>query len=95
MAENGSERGAPSSDMVVVCTTNGEIEAQTIRSALEAAGIPAELRMEAAGTLFAVTVNGLGAVRVVVPSDRLEEARAILENPASPLEGDPCADEER
>jgi hypothetical protein len=70
----------------VVFTANGEIEAQTIKSALIAAGIPAELKMEAAQQLFAVTVNGLGAVKVMVPADRLEEARTIVNNPAAPIE---------
>lgn len=71
--------------MEVVFTANGEMEALTVRSALEAAGIPAEIRIEAATKLLPVTVDGLGAVRVAVPADRAEEARAILENPASPV----------
>ncbi|MFH1689229.1 MAG: DUF2007 domain-containing protein [Candidatus Eisenbacteria bacterium] len=70
----------------VVYTANGEMEAQAIRSALEAAGIPAELKMEAAQQLFAVTVDGLGAVKVMVPADRLKEARSIIQNPATPVE---------
>jgi hypothetical protein len=70
----------------VVYTASGEMEAQALRSALEAAGIPAELKMEAAQRLFAVTVDGLGAVKVMVPADRLEEARSIIQNPAAPLE---------
>jgi hypothetical protein len=69
--------------MEVVFTANGEMEALTVRSALEAAGIPAELRIEAAAKLLPVTVDGLGAVRVAVPADRADEARAILETPAS------------
>jgi len=80
------------SPLEVVYTANGEMEAQAIRSALEAAGIPAELKMEAAQKLFAVTVDGLGAVRIMVPSDRIEEARSIIENPASVVE-DPDAGE--
>lgn len=74
------------SEFEVVYTANGEMEAQAIRSALEAAGIPAQIRMEAAQKLFAVTVDGLGAVRVAVPADRVEEARLVIENPAAPLE---------
>ena len=76
----------------VVFTANGEMEAHAIRSALEAAGIPAELKMEAAQRLFAVTVDGLGAVRVMVPADRLEEARSVIENPAAPLEDPEASD---
>ena len=73
-------------DLEVVFTANGEVEAQAIRAALVAAGIPAELRMEAAQQLFAVTVDGLGAVKVMAPSDRAEEARAVIANPADPIE---------
>ncbi len=82
------ESAAPKRDaaLEVAYTASGEIEAQAVRSALEAAGIPAELKMEAAQRLFAVTVDGLGAVRVMVPADRLEEARSIVENPAIPIE---------
>lgn len=72
-----------STPLEVAYTANGEMEAQAIRSALEAAGIPAELKIEAAQKLFAVTVDGLGAVKVLVPADRLEEARSIIENPAT------------
>jgi hypothetical protein len=90
--ENKSSERSESSNMVMACTANGEIEAHTMKSALEAAGIPVELRMEAAQALFAVTVDGLGAVKVLVPEECLEEAKEILENPASPLESEPDED---
>ncbi len=82
------ESATPKHDaaLEVAYTASGEMEAQAVRSALEAAGIPAELKMEAAQKLFAVTVDGLGAVRVMVPADRLEEARSIVKNPAIPIE---------
>ena len=70
----------------VAYTASGEMEAQAIRSALEAAGIPAELKIEAAQKLFAVTVNGLGAIRIMVPTNCVDEARAIIENPAATVE---------
>jgi len=70
----------------VACTASGEMEAQGIKSMLEAAGIPVYLRIEAATKLYAVTVDGLGAVRILVPADRLEEARMLIETPAEPQE---------
>lgn len=73
-------------DMEIVYTANGEMEAHTLKSVLEAAGIPVELKVEAATKLFAVTVDGLGAVKILVPEDRLEEAKALLETPAQPIE---------
>jgi hypothetical protein len=68
--------------LAVAYTANGEAEANGIKSVLEAAGIPAELGISAVTRLFPVTVDGLGAVKVMVPADRLEEARAILDTPA-------------
>ncbi len=79
---------APESDLKVVCTASGEMEAEGIRSALEAAGIPVMLKYEAAARYYPVTVDGLGAVEVVVPADRLEEARTILDTPAETIEED-------
>jgi hypothetical protein len=73
--------------MAIVYTANGEMEAQGIRAALEAAGIPVHLNLEAAAKLYAVTVDGLGAVKVMVPIERLDEAREIIETPAE-LVGD-------
>ena len=72
-------------EMKVVHTANGEMEAQALKSVLEAAGIPAELDIESATKLFVVTVDGLGAVKIKVPADRLEEARAVLATPAEPI----------
>ncbi|MBM3308172.1 MAG: DUF2007 domain-containing protein [Candidatus Eisenbacteria bacterium] len=83
MSEQVRDRGA---DLRVVYTAGGEMEAQAIRSMLEAAGIPVELRMEPATRLYAVTVDGLGAVGIAVPADRLDEARTLIETPAAPLD---------
>ncbi len=68
-----------------VVTANGESEASAIKSALEAAGIPVELGLEAITRLLPVTVDGLGAVRIMVPADRLEEARIIVNTPAEAI----------
>ena len=90
--EHESTASDQSAPLEVAYTANGEMEAQAVRSALEAAGIPAELKMEAAQRLFAVTVDGLGAVKVMVPADRLEEARSVVENPATPLDSQDASD---
>ena len=80
--------GGGGSGLTVVYTASGEMEAQGIRSMLEAAGIPVELRIEAATRLYAVTVDGLGAVRIAVPADRADEARMLIETPAEPVDED-------
>ena len=72
----------------VVFTANGEAEAHGVRTALEAAGIPTEIQVTAVTKLFPVTVDGLGAVRLLVPSDRVDEARTIIETPAEPATSD-------
>lgn len=76
----------PAGGLRVVYTASGEMEAQGIKSMLEAAGIPVELRLDAATRLYAVTVDGLGAVRIAVPADRFDEARTLIETPAVPLD---------
>ena len=78
-------QAGPRVPMTVVHTANGEMEAHALKSVLEAAGIPVELDIESAAKLFVVTVNGLGAVRIRVPADRAEEARALLATPARPI----------
>lgn len=78
-------RGSAGTEMTVVHTANGEMEALALKSVLEAAGIPAELDIESAAKLFVVTVDGLGAVKIKVPADRAEEAKAVLATPAEPI----------
>ena len=84
MTDREAREGADT-EMTVVYTANGEMEALALRSVLEAAGIPAELDIEAAAKLFVVTVDGLGAVKIKVPADRVEEAKAVLATPAEPI----------
>ena len=57
----------------------GRLEAEAIRSLLEAEGIRVELIQEAVGHLiYPVTVDGLGRVQIFVPKRQIEEARAWL-----------------
>ena len=52
--------------------------AKIITGRLESEEIPTRLRYEAAGPIYAITVDGLGEVRILVPSLEQERARAIL-----------------
>jgi len=70
----------------VARTVSGELEAEAIRTALESAGIPVRIKMESVAKLIAVTVDGLGKVEVLVPPDRLDEARRILDSVIDPDE---------
>ena len=56
----------------------GSMEAEIIKSKLESYDIPVLLQYEAAGRIFGITMDGLGKVKILVPEDLLEEARALL-----------------
>ena len=53
-------------------------EANLIAGRLASEGIQTQLRYEAAGTIYAITVDGLGEVRILVPVPEWERAREIL-----------------
>ncbi|MBC8450643.1 DUF2007 domain-containing protein [bacterium] len=87
MIENvGGARPDHDEDLAVAYVASGEMEALTVKSVLEAAGIESTLKMEAMTKLLAMTIDGLGAVEVLVPAKRLEEARTILDTPAEVVE---------
>ncbi len=59
---------------------NGRMEADLIKSYLEAEGIPVEIFQEAAGhNVYPVMIDGLGRSQLFVPKDRASEARQLLE----------------
>ncbi len=64
-----------------VYTACGQLEAQVIKTKLESAGIPVLLDYESAGVVFGITVDGLGEVRVMVPSDLAQDATELLSQP--------------
>jgi hypothetical protein len=66
-------------DLVVVCVAYGLPRAHVIKAKLESAGIPALLEYESAGPIFGIVIDGMGAVRILVPSERADEARALVE----------------
>jgi hypothetical protein len=65
-------------DEVEVKRVQGLIEAQPILAVLRANGIPARTRGEALGAIYALTLDGLAEVAILVPADRAEEARELL-----------------
>lgn len=62
---------------VEVCRASGYLEGQLIKAQLEGAGIPVLLH---AGAKLGFTVGDLGAVPVLVPMSRREEALDILDD---------------
>lgn len=67
-------------ELVCVRTCQGLLLGELYKSKLEAMDIPVLLKYDAAGPVYGITVDGLGAVRVMVPSDFADEARALLED---------------
>jgi hypothetical protein len=71
----------------VLTETNGRLEADLLKSFLEANEIPVELFQEAVGHhIYPVTLDGLGRVQVFVPKDRAAEAHQLLDQYQKPSE---------
>ena len=68
--------------LIRVHTCQGWELAQIFKSKLEAAGIPVLLKYESAGLVYGITVDTLGAVRIMVPESYAAEAEALLEGDA-------------
>jgi hypothetical protein len=62
----------------VISTTSGVIKARIIEGRLEAEGIPVRLQYEPIGEIYAITVDGLGEVRILVPEQCAGHARRVL-----------------
>jgi hypothetical protein len=64
----------------VLDEVQGRLEAEFIKSYLEAEGIEVELFQESIGHhIFPVTVDGLGRVQIFVSKDQAKEARELYE----------------
>ena len=71
-----------STRLVVAATFTSVHEAQLAKTVLEAAGIDAVLDNEHLVSMNWTYSNAVGGVKVLVPGDRLEEARSLLESEA-------------
>ncbi len=67
-----------SEKLVEVYRASGEMEAQVIRSLLESWGIPCLLRSNAARSVHAFAVDGMGEVRVMVWEQTADKARSLI-----------------
>jgi hypothetical protein len=61
-----------------VFVANGEMHAHQVRTFLEAAGIRTAERGEALRHTHGLTLNGLGAVEIMVAESDLDQARLLL-----------------
>ena len=57
----------------------GRLEAEGIKSFLEAEGIQVELIQEAIGQLIPTNYDAFGLVQIFVPKEQFEEARTLFE----------------
>jgi hypothetical protein len=62
----------------VVATASGLAQANLIAGRLTSEGVPAQLSYEAAGAIYAITIDGLGEVRILVPAADRPRAAEIL-----------------
>lgn len=62
-----------------VFVSGGEIHAQQVRGFLEAAGIKTAVRGEALRHTHGLTLDGLGAVEILVSRADLEQARLLID----------------
>jgi hypothetical protein len=77
-------------DPVVIFTAQGEVEETQVRSFLAAHDIPTLVRGEALRKTHGLTLDGLGAVEILVAAEHADEARSLL---ASADRGDLTLDE--
>ena len=66
-------------ELTTVYVEHGLLRAQVIKTKLEEAGIPVLLKYESVGPVIGITVDGLGKVRVLVPNQYADVARALIE----------------
>ncbi len=63
---------------VEVLRLQGHVNAQPVLAALRASGIPARIVGEALGSVYGLTLDGIGEVAVLVPEEYAEQAREML-----------------
>ncbi|MBP1620502.1 MAG: putative prokaryotic signal transducing protein, partial [Acidobacteria bacterium] len=59
-------------DEVELLRLQGRINAEPILAALRANGIPCRLQGEALGSVYGLTLDGLGEVAILVPAEHAE-----------------------
>ena len=64
---------------VVLDEISGTIDAEIIRGMLEAQNIPVVLSQEGAGRAIGLTIGPLGETQILVPENKLESAKVVLE----------------
>jgi hypothetical protein len=66
--------------LVTIYKACGQPEAEIVRGRLEIEGILALLKYESIGSVYGLTLDGLGQVEVQVPAKYAGKAREIIES---------------
>lgn len=67
-------------DLLVIFRTHSDIEATIVRGLLEAHDLPSVVSSTVTHSVFPLSVNELGEVRISVPAGLADEARRIIES---------------
>jgi hypothetical protein len=78
---SGQKKWSEQPGLVEICVTSGLLRAEIIKGKLEVNDIPVLLQYESLGPVMGLTLDGLGQVRVLVPEDKADLARTLLEEP--------------
>jgi hypothetical protein len=68
----------PGEGEIELLRVHGQVNAEPILAALRANGIPARTVGEALGSVYGLTLDGLGEVTIVVPLEHEERALELL-----------------
>lgn len=63
---------------VQVYTAMGDPEASVVQSLLESEGIEVRVARESIGRIYAISINGLGEVKIYVPEEFVEKASELI-----------------
>src|SRR5215467_5328003 len=78
--EGGDLVSVSSSSLVVILRTHSDVEASVVRGLLEAHGVPCVVASGAMRSIFPLTIESLGDVRLSVHEEDVEEARRIIDS---------------
>ena len=66
-------------DWTPVYNCKGRLQGEMTKAFLEAQGIPALLSQEPLGAIYGFTAGELGLVQVLVPGEKLKQAKKLFE----------------
>lgn len=67
-------------EWIMIDEVPGELQAELLRSLLEAHGIPVQIIQESAARAIGIQISAFGTVQILVPSAESQRARQILKD---------------